>query len=63
MTDQTAFKEDAAMPAGTRRAAQLHATREAILDAAERLFAEQGLEVSARKVSEAAGQGLSLIHI
>jgi AcrR family transcriptional regulator len=45
------------MPAGTRRAEQLHATREAILDAAERLFAEQGLEVSARKVSEAAGQG------
>lgn len=45
------------MPAGTRRAEQLQATREALLDAAERLFAEQGLEVSARKVGEAAGQG------
>lgn len=33
------------------------ATRDAILTAAERLFAEQGLNVSNRQVSEAAGQG------
>ncbi|MFG3340969.1 TetR/AcrR family transcriptional regulator [Glycomyces sp. NPDC048151] len=56
MNRQT-LREDAAMPTGTRRAEQLQATREALLDAAERLFAEHGLEVSARKVSEAAGQG------
>ncbi|MEV0612735.1 TetR family transcriptional regulator [Nonomuraea sp. NPDC050404] len=40
------------------RAARVHATREQILTAAERLFAEQGVyAVSNRQVSEAAGQG------
>ncbi|MER7938847.1 TetR family transcriptional regulator [Streptomyces sp. NPDC093272] len=40
------------------RAEQASATREAILDTAERLFAEQGVyAVSNRQVSEAAGQG------
>ncbi|MEU9976898.1 TetR family transcriptional regulator [Streptomyces sp. NPDC051014] len=40
------------------RADQASATREAILDTAERLFAEQGVyAVSNRQVSEAAGQG------
>jgi AcrR family transcriptional regulator len=43
--------------AGTR-GERAHATREAILTAAERLFAEYGvLAVSNRQVSEAAGQG------
>ncbi|MGW0180413.1 TetR/AcrR family transcriptional regulator [Nocardia sp. NPDC003345] len=40
------------------RAMQVNATREAILTAAERLFAERGVNaVSNRQVSEAAGQG------
>ncbi|WP_407778601.1 TetR/AcrR family transcriptional regulator [Actinophytocola sp.] len=44
--------------AGASRAERAHATREAILTAAERLFAEHGvLAVSNRQVSEAAGQG------
>ncbi|CAM5562916.1 MULTISPECIES: TetR/AcrR family transcriptional regulator [Streptomyces] len=42
----------------TARAEQVSATREAILIAAERLFAEHGVyAVSNRQVSEAAGQG------
>ncbi|MEV6118740.1 TetR family transcriptional regulator [Streptomyces sp. NPDC052109] len=42
----------------TARAEQVSATREAILAAAERLFAEHGVyAVSNRQVSEAAGQG------
>lgn len=42
----------------TARAEQVNATREAILTAAERLFAEHGVYVvSNRQVSEAAGQG------
>lgn len=42
----------------TVRAEQVNATREAILTAAERLFAEHGVyAVSNRQVSEAAGQG------
>ncbi|SOD90750.1 TetR/AcrR family transcriptional regulator [Streptomyces sp. Ag109_G2-15] len=42
----------------TARAEQVSATREAILTAAERLFAEHGVyAVSNRQVSEAAGQG------
>ncbi|MFC9283894.1 TetR/AcrR family transcriptional regulator [Streptomyces collinus] len=42
----------------TVRAEQVNATREAILAAAERLFAEHGVyAVSNRQVSEAAGQG------
>jgi AcrR family transcriptional regulator len=40
------------------RAEQVQATRELIMTAAERLFAERGLpSVSARQISEAAGQG------
>lgn len=40
------------------RPERAHTTREAILDAAERLFAEHGVaSVSNRQVSEAAGQG------
>ena len=43
---------------GTARAQQISTTREAILSAAERLFAERGVyAVSNRQVSEAAGQG------
>lgn len=46
------------MAGGTVRAERVHATREAILTAAERLFAEHGLlAVSNRQISEAAGQG------
>ena len=46
------------MAGGTARAEQVHATRESILAAAERLFAEHGLmAVSNRQISEAAGQG------
>jgi AcrR family transcriptional regulator len=42
----------------TLRAERAHATREVILTAAERLFAEHGVfAVSNRQVSEAAGQG------
>jgi AcrR family transcriptional regulator len=42
----------------TRRAEQVGATREALLDAAERLFAEHGVHaVANRQISEAAGQG------
>ncbi|KHL05512.1 TetR family transcriptional regulator, partial [Sinomonas humi] len=40
------------------RAVKAEATRNALLDAAERLFAEQGVvAVSNRQISEAAGQG------
>lgn len=46
------------MPGKAARADQVSATREAILVAAERLFAEHGvISVSNRQVSEAAGQG------
>ena len=46
------------MAGGNRRADQVNATREAILTAAERLFAEHGVvAVSNRQISEAAGQG------
>ena len=46
------------MAGATARAERVHATREAILTAAERLFAEHGLlAVSNRQISEAAGQG------
>ncbi|MGW0633214.1 TetR/AcrR family transcriptional regulator [Streptomyces sp. NPDC002758] len=46
------------MAGRTARADKVSATREAILDAAERLFAEHGVyAVSNRQVSEAAGQG------
>lgn len=42
----------------TRRTERVAATREAIISAAERLFAEQGIQaVSNRQISEAAGQG------
>ncbi|MGW3287449.1 TetR/AcrR family transcriptional regulator [Streptomyces sp. NPDC001002] len=46
------------MAGRTVRAEQVNATRELILTAAERLFAERGVNaVSNRQVSEAAGQG------
>jgi AcrR family transcriptional regulator len=46
------------MASRTARAEQVSATRELILTAAERLFAERGVNaVSNRQVSEAAGQG------
>ncbi|MCT9075738.1 TetR/AcrR family transcriptional regulator [Streptomyces fulvoviolaceus] len=46
------------MAGGAVRAEQVSATRESILTAAERLFAERGVyAVSNRQVSEAAGQG------
>ena len=46
------------MASGTRRDEQVRATRKALLDAAERLFAEYGVyAVSNRQISEAAGQG------
>lgn len=46
------------MAGGALRADRVTATREAILVAAERLFAERGvLAVSNRQISEAAGQG------
>ena len=46
------------MSGGTIRAERVHATRETILTAAERLFAEHGvIAVSNRQISEAAGQG------
>ncbi|MEU5538326.1 TetR family transcriptional regulator [Streptomyces sp. NPDC020362] len=46
------------MARSTARAEQVNATRESILAAAERLFAEHGVyAVSNRQVSEAAGQG------
>lgn len=46
------------MAGGTVRAERGNATREAILVAAERLFAERGVvAVSNRQISEAAGQG------
>jgi len=46
------------MAGGTARAEQAGTTRELILTAAERLFAERGVyAVSNRQVSEAAGQG------
>src|ERR1700712_1468310 len=41
-----------------RRDEQVSATREALLEAAERLFAEHGVHaVANRQISEAAGQG------
>ena len=46
------------MAGGTVRAERAQATRDAILAAAERLFAEHGvITVSSRQISEAAGQG------
>ncbi|WP_374201674.1 TetR/AcrR family transcriptional regulator [Saccharopolyspora sp. 6M] len=46
------------MTVGAARSRQVRATRELILSAAERLFAEHGIAaVSNRQVSEAAGQG------
>ncbi|MCT9077468.1 TetR/AcrR family transcriptional regulator [Streptomyces fulvoviolaceus] len=46
------------MAGRTRRDEQVRATREALLDAAERLFAEHGVyAVANRQISEAAGQG------
>jgi AcrR family transcriptional regulator len=46
------------MSTGSVRAEHVQATRELIMTAAERLFAERGLAaVSARQISEAAGQG------
>lgn len=46
------------MSGGTIRAERVRATRETILAAAERLFAEHGIStVSNRQISEAAGQG------
>jgi AcrR family transcriptional regulator len=46
------------MAGRTRRDEQVSATREALLDAAERLFAEYGVHaVANRQISEAAGQG------
>jgi AcrR family transcriptional regulator len=46
------------MAGGTVRTERVHATRELILVAAERLFAEHGVvAVSNRQISEAAGQG------
>ncbi|WP_432747555.1 TetR family transcriptional regulator [Streptomyces sp. JH002] len=46
------------MAGGTRRAEQVSATRDALLTAAERLFAERGVHaVAHRQISEAAGQG------
>lgn len=48
---------DTARPA-TRRSSKKEATRELILDTAERLFAEHGIyAVSNRQIAEAAGQG------
>jgi AcrR family transcriptional regulator len=46
------------MVSGTRRDARVNATREALLSAAERLFAERGVHaVANREISLAAGQG------
>ncbi|MEU1162327.1 TetR family transcriptional regulator [Streptomyces sp. NPDC005921] len=46
------------MASGTRRDEQVRATRKALLDAAERLFAEYGVyAIANRQISEAAGQG------
>ncbi|MFK4100325.1 TetR family transcriptional regulator [Streptomyces sp. NPDC019531] len=46
------------MASGTRRDERVRATREALLAAAERLFAEHGVHaVGNRQISEAAGQG------
>jgi len=46
------------MAGRTRRDEQVRATRKALLDAAERLFAEHGVyAMSNRQISEAAGQG------
>jgi AcrR family transcriptional regulator len=46
------------MPGRQRRGEQVNATREALLAAAERLFAEHGVyAVTNRQISEAAGQG------
>jgi AcrR family transcriptional regulator len=54
----SAANPDQAGALGSVRAERVSATREAILSAAERLFAERGLAaVSNRQVSEAAGQG------
>jgi AcrR family transcriptional regulator len=54
--DAMAGRPDDAMVTG--RAEQVQATREVIMTAAERLFAEHGVAaVSARQIGEAAGQG------
>jgi AcrR family transcriptional regulator len=46
------------MAGRTRRNEQVSSTREALLSAAERLFAEHGVHaVANRQISEAAGQG------
>ena len=46
------------MASGTRRDVQVQAPRKALLDAAERLFAEYGVyAIANRQISEAAGQG------
>ncbi|MGW7683482.1 TetR/AcrR family transcriptional regulator [Kribbella sp. NPDC054772] len=46
------------MMAKTVRSARVNATRDLIMDTAERMFAERGVhEVSNRQISEAAGQG------
>ncbi len=46
------------MPGRSRRDEQVSATREALLDASERLFAEYGVHaVTIRQISQAAGQG------
>jgi AcrR family transcriptional regulator len=58
-TDEREVPKVVVMMAGrTRRVEQVGATREALLDAAERLFAEHGVHaVANRQISEAAGQG------
>jgi AcrR family transcriptional regulator len=56
-TGDTSPSEDTAEPPATRRSKK-EATRELILDTAERLFAEHGIyAVSNRQIAEAAGQG------
>jgi AcrR family transcriptional regulator len=59
MTDERGVTKVVVTMAGrTRRVEQVGATREALLDAAERLFAEHGVHaVANRQISEAAGQG------
>lgn len=54
----SARTEEHVQVAGMTRAGRARVTRERILDAAERLFAERGLlAVSNRQIAEAAGQG------
>lgn len=48
--------EASAQGGQSKRGASGEETRERLLDAAERLFAEQGLGVSSRQIGEAAGQ-------